>query len=158
MVLDTLFNIINHIILFSFTYFTAWMYLINFIFIIGVKYFNYSLIGNFYFDISFLNILVSVSSIILVYIYPRRFKNKYLDLSGYKLMIMDFFVHHIPTLFMLLYFRNCNLQKNYLIFIFVIYFLIFNVQEKYNFPKNKAIIILIIMILLYLYIPIKKLN
>ena len=156
MVLDTLFNIINHIILFSFTYFTTWVYLINFIFIIGIKYFKYSFIGNFYFDVAFLNIIVSLSSIILVYIYPRRFKNKYLDLSGYKLMIIDFILHHIPTLFILLYFKDCNLQKNYLIFIVVIYFLIFDVEEKYDFPKDKAIILLIMMIFLYLCIPIKN--
>lgn len=150
MVLNTLLH--------GFTYFTAWVYLINFIFIVGVKYFNYLLIGNFYFDAAFINILVSLSSIILVYIYPRKVKNYFFDLSGYKMMLVDFILHHIPTLFILLYFKDCNLQKNYLIFIVVIYFLIFDVEEKYDFPKDKAIILLTMMIFLYLFIPIKKLN
>lgn len=146
------------IIALAFTYFTAWMYLINLIFIISIKYFKYSLVGNFYFDIVSLNILVSLASIILVYIYPRKIKNYFFDLSGYKMMLVGFILHHIPTLFILLYFKDCNLQKNYLIFIIVIYFLIFDVEKKYNFPRNIAINILIIMIFIYFYIPIKKLK
>jgi len=83
----------------SFRYFTIWVLFLGLIFQMGG-------LQEFYFDILFLHLLMSILSFYLVYIYPKKIiidlEIKNFELTGNTLILLDLIFHHLPTILIIL--------------------------------------------------------
>lgn len=109
-------------------YFTAWILILHFIYIIGLKNFQYSLL--------FLSIIVSIVGFIITYIYPKELKIPYLNLiiKGIHLKLFDLLCHQVPLILLLILYDK-KIKNDNLIFalvIIVLYLLFNNPIKIYN--------------------------
>ena len=141
-------NKILDIFIFILSHLTSWIYIINILYLFGF-------LKEYYFDIIFLNIFMIIGSIILVYIHPRKFKNKYFNLEGCKLKIYDLLIHHIPAL-IFIFWSNDNIieKKNVFYILPLIYFIFFDLKKIYGLENIYGYIGLIILMIIYYLYPI----
>jgi len=127
-------------------YFTWWVLLFGGIYHLGG-------LQEYYLDILFLHLLMSILSFYLVYIYPKKIHVDLgivkFDITGYKLMIMDLFCHQLPTLLIIL--TGGSINKNYLfIWLPLFYRLLNSINERYLIDDITGFAVYIFLLIIYL--------
>jgi hypothetical protein len=98
-------------------YFTTWILIMS-------TLYHFGEFQEYYLDLVLLHIFISALTFYIVYVEPREFTldlgTKKMVLSGRKLKIVDFIIHHLPLILLLL--RGGVYKKNYLFFILPIFY------------------------------------
>ena len=116
--------------------------------------YNLGFIQYLYFDILFLSVFISIMTIYIVYVYPKKIVKKVGDktyeLEGDDLIKSDLLMHHLPLLIMLL--RKGPIKKTYLFIILPILYNIFfkGVLERYLVNEQLIFVVYFPLLILYL--------
>lgn len=140
-----LFNVIKDL----YSYLTFWN--ITFIILLQLGF-----LQDYYYDIFYLSLYISLCSFIFTHIKPKKLLLKidsfeYL-LKGGELIFFDILCHHLP-LFYIFYVRNSYVKKEYYLFILVtvIYKIIINDNyERYGLEDELLILLHLFVLLFYL--------
>ncbi len=129
-------------------YFTTWILIMSTLYHLGE-------FQEYYLDLVFLHIFISALTLYIVYVEPREFTldlgtNK-IVLSGIKLKIVDFIIHHLPLILLLC--RGGVYKKNYLFFILPIFYrLTHNPMKIYELKDIIGMGAYLLTVILYLVI------
>jgi hypothetical protein len=120
----------------TFIYFTYWTLIIQGLYYIGV-------LKRFQESVLMLTITVSVLGAILTYIYPKKIITPHLNIhiADTDMQIIDLFAHQLPLILLLLMY-DPKIKPDNLVFgvlVFLIYVIIYNPVNVYNFKFNKTI-------------------
>jgi hypothetical protein len=122
----------------TFIYFTYWTLLIQGLYYIGV-------LKRFQESVLLLTITVSIIGAVITYIYPQKIITPKLNIhiADTDMQLVDLFAHQIPLILLLLLY-DPKIKPDNLLFavsVFLIYILIYNPINVYNFKCDKTLAI-----------------
>lgn len=129
-------------------YFTTWVLIMS-------TFYHFGEFQEYYLDLVFLHIFISILTLYIVYVEPREFTldlgTKKIVLYGRKLKIVDFIIHHLPLILLLC--RGGAYKKNYLFFILPIFYrLTHNPMKIYGLRDIIGMGVYLLTVIIYLVI------
>ena len=129
-----------------YNYFTIWILTITILY-----YFD--IINSFYLELLLLHVFISLISLYIVYIHPRKMDinlGKFsFKLEGISLIIFDILIHHLP-LFLLIQKGGENKKNSWLLCLPLIYISIYNPQKIYGVNNLIPTILYSMLLVFYL--------